>query len=101
MPYYCVLLGMSYFHESFQKQLETPPVDGQKLKEGATMALHGILYKYLAQPHRVTSIYVPVSCNVVFIRRCSEHFCFPSQCMTVERLMLWKTEDVVKPSVES
>lgn len=43
-------------------------------------------------------IYLPARCNPVFILRCSEHFCLPSQLMTVERLTLWNTEEVLRPS---
>lgn len=43
-------------------------------------------------------IYIPLSCNTVLILRCSEHFCLPSQLMTVERLMLWNTKDMLRPT---
>lgn len=41
---------------------------------------------------------VPVSLKAVLILRCSEHFCRPSQRMTVERLTLRNTEERFRPS---
>lgn len=47
------------------------------------------------------SIHVPESCKTVLILRCREHFCLPSQLMTVERLMLCNTDEALRPSAES
>lgn len=43
-------------------------------------------------------MHIPLSFNSALILRCSEHFCRPSHLMTVDRLMLWNTEEVLRPS---